>query len=338
VCGVTYRTSLDDFANGNTVVFTPAQRTFTLASTFINDEIALVPDRLHATLGVRLEHNNFTGFEPQPQARLAWTPTRTQTFWTAVSRAVRTPSRAELDTSFDVSVVPANPPVPAVLMRNTATGPNQLQSEKVTVFEWGYRQQVNAQLSLDIAAFHGHYADLIGSQEDTQQFDLQPVPHVLQTFTRTNNLAGRTQGWEMALDWRPTQTWRLQATYSGLDVQVDAPATDPVAVGYAALGSHSAPRQQWMLRSSLSLGHRDELDMRLRHVSATQQDSPNLTPIPAYSAFDLRYAIHPTRGLTLSIVGENLLLNRHPEFTSDSLPLQQLQVPRSVFVKANWQF
>src|SRR6185436_12348443 len=37
-----------------------------LFSAFIQDELRLVPDRLTLTAGVKLERNDFTGFEVQP--------------------------------------------------------------------------------------------------------------------------------------------------------------------------------------------------------------------------------------------------------------------------------
>jgi iron complex outermembrane receptor protein len=57
-------------------------------------------------LGLRLENSSFTGFEPLPNVRLMWTPSPTQTLWGSVSRAVRIPSRAELDAQVDVAVTP----------------------------------------------------------------------------------------------------------------------------------------------------------------------------------------------------------------------------------------
>src|SRR3546814_6028217 len=45
------------------------------------------------TLGNKFEHNSHTGLELMPNARLAWRVTDSTMLWSAVSRAVRTPSR-----------------------------------------------------------------------------------------------------------------------------------------------------------------------------------------------------------------------------------------------------
>ena len=56
------------------------------------------PD-LSLTLGTKLEHNDYTGFEVEPNVRLSWTLSSKQALWAAVSRAVRTPSRIDQDLS-----------------------------------------------------------------------------------------------------------------------------------------------------------------------------------------------------------------------------------------------
>ena len=102
-------------------------------SGFAQDEIAL-RDRLHLTVGAKLEHNPYTDFEFQPSVRLAWKATDRQTLWSAVSRAVRTPSRLDRDLVF----LPGK----------------DFHSEELVAYELGYRTQPAERLSLSIAAFY----------------------------------------------------------------------------------------------------------------------------------------------------------------------------------------
>ena len=62
------------------------------------------PERWKLILGSKFEHNDYTGFEYQPTARLLWTPSDKHSAWTAVSRAVRTPSRYDEDSEINVYV------------------------------------------------------------------------------------------------------------------------------------------------------------------------------------------------------------------------------------------
>src|SRR5580700_2325730 len=84
---------------------------FSIYSSFVQYELAIVRDKLTLTGGTKLEHNNFSGFEYQPSVRLLWTPTEHQSFWAAVTRAVRTPSRLDQDVAFAI-LVRATPPPP----------------------------------------------------------------------------------------------------------------------------------------------------------------------------------------------------------------------------------
>ena len=115
--------------------FLPAHKALNRYSVFVQDEIALVPDRLRVTLGSKLEHNDYTGFEHQPSARLAWTPTSQQTLWTAISRAARTPAR--IDRDFYLFLTPSLPLIAG----------DDFDSEKLVACEAGWRLQPDANLS-----------------------------------------------------------------------------------------------------------------------------------------------------------------------------------------------
>jgi len=77
---------------------TPQRRADDLFGYFLQDEITLREDLLYFTVGSKFEHNDYTGFEFQPTGRLLWTPSPRHSLWAAISRAVRTPTRAEADT------------------------------------------------------------------------------------------------------------------------------------------------------------------------------------------------------------------------------------------------
>ncbi|MEK8051757.1 TonB-dependent receptor [Ideonella sp. DXS22W] len=337
VLGATWRSSHDSVGSGpGLFAFGQPQRTFTVASLFVNDEITLRPDTLRATVGARIEHNSFTGWEPQPHLRLAWTPNPTQTLWGALSRAVRTPSRAERDIQVDLRAVPANPPTPPVLLRSITTEARPLDSELIDAFELGYRQQFGPSVALDVALFSNRYHRLTGGSSGGQSFELAPVPHVVQLLLPGNGLHGRTRGGELVLDWRVQRGWRVQATYSHVETSVMSNSADPVSIGSAATQGAGTPERLLSLRSTLALGGNVDADARLRHASAISGAAT--TPVPGYTTLDLRLAWHARPGLTLALIGENLLRAHHLEGAPELLPSQTLRVPRMAHVKALWQF
>jgi len=119
VWGLGYRSSKDSVNNFQPlqIFFSPDSRRTDLFSGFLQDEITLVADRLRFVVGAKLEHNDYSGAEFQPNARLAWTPTPTQTFWAAASRAVRTPNRAEDQFRVGLYVLPTPSPFTPTLYR-----------------------------------------------------------------------------------------------------------------------------------------------------------------------------------------------------------------------------
>src|SRR4030095_8746876 len=112
-----------------------------LFSSFAQDEIKLVPEQLSLTVGSKFEHNNYTGFEIQPNARLLWFARPRHTLWTAISRAVRTPSRAEHDSRVVSSISPGPGGLPIVA---TALGNRNFLSESLRAHEVGYRWERRA--------------------------------------------------------------------------------------------------------------------------------------------------------------------------------------------------
>ena len=338
IWGAGYRQSSDAIASSGMFSFLPLRQTQRLASVFVQDDISLKPDTLRLVLGGRLEHNTYTGLEFQPNARMVWTPAPRLTFWGAASRAVRTPARAEQDAEVDLRVIPANPPSPAVLVRNFAPAANSLQAEVVKALELGYRQQFDDKLSLDVAMFSNRYTRLRGGSSLAPFFDFSPVPHVVQPFVTRNTVRARTHGVELALDWRVSPTWRIQPAYAFMRVRASANGADPAENASAAAYEASAPRQQLSVRSSWTLRDRSQIDVWLRHVGSLPSADPASQAIPAYTTLDLRYAWRPNPGFELSIVGQNLLQRTHAEFFPDQVPSQLLEVQRGVYVKAKWQF
>src|SRR6185369_8939144 len=98
VWGVGYRDSTDHLHLGADLISSPEQRRLSLYTAFVQDEISLAADRVRVTLGTKLERNDFSGLEVQPNLRLLFAPSSRTSVWAAASRAVSTPSRFYNDT------------------------------------------------------------------------------------------------------------------------------------------------------------------------------------------------------------------------------------------------
>jgi iron complex outermembrane receptor protein len=76
VWGASYRRYCDDTSEHFLVRFEQPRRTLNFFSAFVQDELALVVNRLRLTVGSKLEHTDTTGFEVEPTLMLLWSPAR----------------------------------------------------------------------------------------------------------------------------------------------------------------------------------------------------------------------------------------------------------------------
>ncbi|WP_456449159.1 TonB-dependent receptor plug domain-containing protein [Thiolapillus sp.] len=331
IWGLGYRRISDDFSNTFQGKMLPQSSTRDLFSAFIQDEIELAPQSWRLIIGSRFEHNDYTGSEIQPSLRLLWTPDARTTLWGAVSRAVRTPSRLERGSRMVSMIVPAMPPFlpePVVLH---SLGNEDFDSEKLVAWELGYRVQPRENLSLDLALFYNEYDDL-------QSFEsIRPTLPVSDVMF-DNKLAANSQGLELMADWWPQDWWRLQGSYSYLQVDTFlAGSQDPEDNN--SLVEDSSPEHQFSLRSLMNLRDDLQLDIWLYRVGAlkrTAYSRPHMS-IPAYTSLNLRLAWMPARNLELSLAGRNLLDSHHPEFVGENF-LTVTEVERSWRVQLRWDY
>jgi iron complex outermembrane recepter protein len=307
-----------------TVVFTPNHYTEKLYNAFIQDEIPILGDQLSLTIGSKFLHNNYSGFEIEPTARLLWTPSSRQTVWGAVTRAVRTPSRVEEDLQI-TALLAANP-----LTFLRVIGNRKFSSESLLGYEAGYRSLVGPKFHLDFAFFYNNYDHLLSAEPGVPFSESSPPPaHAIIPFFFSNGLLGRTAGFEIAPDWTPTHTWRLRGSYSYLhiDLQKSASSLDPSTVNST---QGSSPHHQVEIQSSVDLPKKLEFDQTFRYVSALPAQL-----VGAYTTADVRFSWHATRSLDVSVVGQNLFQPHHAESRGDPGPL--VGIERSAYIKLTWQ-
>ncbi len=334
VWGLGYRSIRDKNDASFTVSLQPNQVTLNQFSTFLQDEISLVDNRLQITLGSKFERNEFTGFEIEPNARLLWNLTPNQSIWTAVSRAVRTPALTEEGLRLNSAVIPpltqSNPlPFPAVV---AVFGSRQFNPEDLLAYELGYRVQATSNLSLDIATFYNNYSNLRTAEPGAPFVEGSPAPtDIVIPFVAANKMSGGTHGVELFADWKVVPKWRLAGSYSYLqmDIRKNADSQDPTP----DIPNGSSPRHQWYLRSSIDLPKHFEQDTTLRFVDQL----PSLN-VPSYYSLDAHLGWKPVSRLELSIGGQNLLNNWHFEFMPDFVNTSPTVVKRSIFGSITLKF
>lgn len=309
------------------------ERDSQLFTGFVQDQVELAEDRLRLTVGSKFEHNDFTGWEAQPDARLAWMITDRQTLWVAGSRAVSIPSIAYNDieipqlavepTFVDAGSLGAVPAFPGVY------GNPDLAAQEVLGLEAGWRFQPRDTLSLNVAAFYNWYDNLVYTRPEAPQLESSPAPWIQIPTIAANNASGETTGVELSATWRPTDWLRLAGYYAFLHKEVFNDDTGQVLWDQEKDVAHQAS-----LRVSFDLPANLTLDLWGRFV-----DEVPYYDVDAYADLDIRVAWRPKTSVELAVVGQNLLEPGRVEFGPNSAARTQVTaVPRGVYGQVTVRF
>lgn len=297
----------DDLGDGPGFFFDPQVRVSHRSNVFAQVDLDLTRN-LFLTAGTKLEHNEFTGAEVQPSVSFRWTR-RAQTFWTSVSRAVRVPTR------FDVDLRIRIPPTQVIGL----TGTDDFKSESVIAYEAGYRTRLGDRLSIDLAVFDNRYDDL-----RSQEFPTAPG----QPVRLMNMLNAESRGVELTAKAQLIDAWQIATGYTHLwkELTFDPGSQDRTG----GVAEANDPRHIFKLRSYINFGTRVEFDTFFRYVSSLPQPV-----VRAYSEIDSRLGYRLRPGWDVSLTGVNLLSPGHVEFRGGT-PAQLAE--RAVSLRSTWRF
>ncbi|TDH21671.1 TonB-dependent receptor [Segetibacter sp. 3557_3] len=300
--GIGYRWVKDEFESENSrLAILPRVKNLDLFNSFIQDQVTL-SKAVKLTVGTKLLHNVYTGFGLQPSARLAVSVSDNNTIWAAVSRAIRTPSRIDVD--YFSPAIPVTPPAQGVL------GGPDFVSEKMVAYELGYRVQPNHKSAFSVAAFYNRYNDL---------YSLEAIPGT-STFQQQNGSRGQSWGAEFSGTYQLSKNWRMRIGYTYVDVDLSAKEGHKFNPDYLA----NDARHQAQLHSMIKLPLNLHLDLIARYLDSIPQTLAT-AQVPAYFTYDARLA-YRFKFAELSLTGQNLFRERHTEFGS-------LRIPRGYYLK-----
>jgi iron complex outermembrane receptor protein len=329
VWGLGYRASSDEISPTLRISATPQTHLTQLFSSFAQDEIAILPDRVHLTLSARFEHNDYTGCDLQPSARVVWTPDSKNSVWGAVSGADRTPARSDTDfrVNFEALPGPGNMPILVSLFGN----PSQ-KNEQLTAFETGYRTTLTSRLSLDSTFFYNRYRDLESVEPGAMRVETNPAPiHLLMPESFGNSLFGETHGIETFANWKVTRSWTLNPGYTFFAIHLHEFAGSQD--GSIAGTQGGTPDHQAQLHSSLGLPWNLQWNASAYFVNRLPAQA-----IPSYTRFDTGLNWRVGESVSLSVVGQNLLKDLHPEYNGPISTVQPGLMRRAAYAKITWSF
>jgi iron complex outermembrane receptor protein len=330
IWGADFRFQSDNIKQGAVGRFDPANRDAFLVSGFIQDDVTIIPDRLHFILGTKLETNSYSGFEIQPSARVLWTPNERNSIWAGVSRAVRTPSRWEEDSTLTFATLPTTPAgIPGEI---DTVGHKGFESETLWAYELGYRTQATQTVTIDTAVFYNSYDNLRSGTPGTPGLSLNPMPpHLMIPINLGNGISGATYGVEVAANWNVTPAWRLTGSYSFLITDLHRGFGVDVTNERAFEGT--SPKNQFQIHSYYDITKDLEFNTSFYYVENLSTGN-----IPSVLRLDAALTWRPKENLEITVGVQNALDPQHPEFNSGFFQNQSTETPRAVYGQVVFRF
>ncbi|MEQ9333451.1 TonB-dependent receptor plug domain-containing protein [Thalassobaculum sp.] len=318
VWGAGGRYSRDNLSESFAVDFEPDSDDLYLINAFAQDTLQFFGGDVEVTAGTKVEYNSYTGLEIQPSVRGIWHLDDRNSTWAAVSRAVRTPSRAENDLDIAAIVIPPTAGgLPSVVR---FIGDPSVTSEDLLSLEAGYRWQADRNLSFDVAAFYNFYDRLVSSTAGTPfAASSDGTSYVVVPLDTANDDEADVYGLEVVGNWRPAESLRLQGWYAFLQTDYAQSADSNHQV---------AARSLWDVTPTVTL------DATARYVSEIDVNDTD-----AYVELGVRLAWRPVPNLELAITGQNLLHSERLELNGDAVAgTISTKAERSVFGSVSLKF
>jgi iron complex outermembrane receptor protein len=310
------------FISGNpNETLLPAASTDHIYSGFVQDEIKL-GQNFTVTAGAKLQHNNFSGFDIQPSARLLWSLGEHQSVWLGVTGAVTTPS--DLEENFFLQGG-ANHTFVQLL------GNRKFKSEDVKGYEIGYRVLSGDRFYVDLSTFWSNYSDL-------QSFSAANVSssggNTYITIQYQNQIAGHTSGFEFAPQFTIVPWWRLNTSYSYVSGNFGAngPTSDISSTGSVSTYEGSTPRHMVSVQSKVDLPGHLHLDEMYRFISQLPAQK-----VEAYQTMDVSFGAPLGRDVSVKVVGQNLFQPHHLEWGTGDPTQSPVGVSRAAYVQILFQ-
>ncbi len=270
-----------------------------LLAAYLQEEFRPVPE-VSLLGGFRVDHHPLVGTNFSPRGSLIYAPTGQHTFRTSVGRAFRNPGFTE--SYFDLTV--PNPVTGTPLF--DLVGKSDLESEKITTYEFGYTYFPRHFFRAEFNFFLYRFSDYIGVAA------MAPNPasgQMEQSYI--NSGSAKNHGFELAFDVLPCPWIKLSANYSFQNLTNN----------YSVLKMQLPTKHKFNAQSFLNLPYNLSCYLALSRVNKSIWEIPTVSGsyqpavAEAHSRLDARLAWETLQQRAeLFVAGYNLLDNGYREY------------------------
>jgi iron complex outermembrane recepter protein len=326
-----------DFANSDShttgqlmFLLNPPNRDFSMGSGFVQDEIAIVQDKLYLTVGTKVEDEYFNGVAVMPTARVAWMPEPHHTLWAAASRSLRTPAERDASSRINVGEIGQSNGLPVVL---AIFGNPDILNEAEVNWDAGYRATIGKRLSYDLSVFYDHDTNQETAEPGTPFMEVNPAPmHLVVPLVYENLMYGEAHGIEAFATWEISDRWTLSpgAAFEEIHMHLDPQSQDTSSVADA---QGSSPDLSVQLRSHVILPRRLGWDTSVYYVGRLTSPA-----VPPYTRLDTGLTWNWSDNVSISAFGQNLLKQEHLEFVDENRSEESTLMRRGAYAKLTFTF
>jgi iron complex outermembrane receptor protein len=295
-------------------------------------QYSVVPDSVDLIVGTKLEHNDLTGWQNQPSARLTYKPVANHLAWGAVSRSVRIPMLLEYDYNFKVSGIELSrllgestgiPQLDNYRIETFLNGNDEVDSETYVSYELGYRFS-NNYWSIDLSLYKTEGENVVAYTSNFEDQSAQFLPALALLQANQFELAGlaltttkleldvvsaaeaTTNGGDFVLAWQAAKNIKMELGYSYTDLTYDLPLGTTPAIGY------NSTNRQLFAKADYSpfTNHTVLATIRIENSNAYNTNN--------YAALDITWTWLVDSHWSVGLTGKNLFAGSHLEFNNVS--------------------
>lgn len=277
VGGVGYRLLQDEVNSEPLNFIQPKSRHNEVLNAFIQDDIALLNDDLHLILGIKYEHNDYSGNEWLPSVSLSYQLPESM-LWGVWSKAVRVPTRLESDMRYGSGSI-------------QFSGEN-FKSERANVYELGWRKKWFDVWQFDATAYHSQYENLLSIEADGYG----------------NKMSGKVQGIELSnsIQLQPSWLIRVNLSHATMDLSTESDSISPNA---AKTTEGQMPQNTAQIISMWDINNQWQFNGYLRYV-----DNLSSNNIDSYWSVDATLQWQVSQHFSVKLAARNIGNDSHQEW------------------------
>ncbi|MFN7975899.1 MAG: TonB-dependent receptor [Acidobacteriota bacterium] len=278
----------------------------TYGGVYGQDEIKFT-DTLTGNVAFRLDRDELVGAVFAPKAGLVWSPSPNHSFRLTASTAYNSSSFIESYLDYTVKIPLGN----GNTLDITATGNENLDPEKITSYELGYRAFPRSDLLLDINVYHAKLKDFV--QFIATEFYDPPGNTIPKHYTYINAGDATEDGVELSAEYYATDHLSVYANYSYTDTNQPDEVTDVISKSKAGMTVQYTRKKGF--NGSIGVNYSDKLEFPASTAFYTAGTIPSFTVVNG-AAF---WRFLEDGMLSVGLRGTNLFNKKHREFIAGDI-------------------